>query len=634
MALNLSVRTLRACSVAAALCSASLLTSPLAQAQSHPAAATTSSSSSNLALQSPFGGQVVEDIIARVNDQVITSSDYDRALKEMDQEARQRGETMQQMEEAHKDLLRNLIDQQLWLSKGKELGITGETELVKQLDEIRKKYNLASMEDLEKAAQQQGVSFEDFKANLRDQIVTQEVMRQEVGRKVNVTPGEAYRYFLQHQQAYAQPESVHLAEILISTNPPASGVAKTSQLSDSARLALAKAKADDIEAKLKAGGNFDQIARSSSDGPTAAQGGDLGKFERGNLAKVLEDDTFSLKPGQFTQPIRTRQGYVILKVLEHNPGGVPPFKEVELQVEQAYYMSQMEPAIRSYLTQMREEAYIDIRPGYTDTAASPRETKPIYSAYTPPSPKKKRKVERTRYRETDRGFRQKGGKPKGLQLTPAALDTSKPAPAGTAAAQPAAVTSKSGKKQKKQKVRTQSSGKKEKIRYGQAPMETLPSESKPTRVEDAGAVAETASAADEPQNPLEQAPAKRQKTRFSDRSKTEKKVKKKKKTIFNSTDSFAPAPPDPTEVANQQLQSAPLGLNGDTSPKKKKKHQKKVEVINGKKTRFQDTKEKKAPKAPLDFTPAGPVKGAPAPAAPGSTAPASDSSTSPSGTQQ
>ena len=95
-------------------------------------------------------------------------------MNDLDQEGRQRGETMQQMSDERRDLLRNLIDQQLWLSKGKELGITGETELIKRLDDIRKQYNLASMDDLEKAAKQQGVSFEDFKANIRNQIVTQE----------------------------------------------------------------------------------------------------------------------------------------------------------------------------------------------------------------------------------------------------------------------------------------------------------------------------------------------------------------------------------------------------------------------------------------------------------------------------
>ncbi|MGA8741076.1 MAG: SurA N-terminal domain-containing protein, partial [Terracidiphilus sp.] len=79
---------------------------------------------------SPYGGSTVEEIIARVDDQIITKSDYDRAQAELDQEMRQRGASMQEISDSHKDLLRNLIDQQLWLAKGKELGVTGETELV------------------------------------------------------------------------------------------------------------------------------------------------------------------------------------------------------------------------------------------------------------------------------------------------------------------------------------------------------------------------------------------------------------------------------------------------------------------------------------------------------------------------
>ncbi len=173
---------------------------------------------STVAPQSPYGGTTVEDIIARVNDQIITRSDYDRAMAEVDAEARQHGATsLQEISASHKDLLRNLIDQQLWLSKGKELGITGDTELIKRLDEIRKQYHLDTIEDLEKAAKDQGVSFEDFKANIRNGIITQEVMREEVGSSIRFTPGEAERYYEQHKQDYAQPESVRMSEILIST---------------------------------------------------------------------------------------------------------------------------------------------------------------------------------------------------------------------------------------------------------------------------------------------------------------------------------------------------------------------------------------------------------------------------------
>ena len=93
------------------------------------------------------------------------------------------------------------------------------------------------------------------------------------------------------------------------------------------------------------------------------------------MAKVLEDQTFALKTGEFTEPIRTRQGYVIFKYPAH-AGRHSPFKDVQDQVADAYYMTRMEPAIRDYLTQMRNDAYIDIKPGYTDTGASPSRPSP------------------------------------------------------------------------------------------------------------------------------------------------------------------------------------------------------------------------------------------------------------------
>ena len=315
--------------------------------------------------ESPYGGTTVEDIIARVNDQIITKSDYDRAGTELDQDGRQHGASMQEMAGERRDLLRNLIDQQLWLSKGKELDITGETELVKRLDEIRKQYNLDSIDDLEKAARDQGVSFEDFKANIRNQIITQEVMRQEVGEHIQMTPGEAQRFYEEHKQDYVQPESERLSEILISTGTEGSD--------DPAKVAAAKAKADDIEARLHAGGDFAQLARSFSEGSTAASGGDLGQYKRGQLPKVLEDKTFNLTSGQYTDPILTRQGYIVLKVVQHTPGGPRPYKDVQQDVEQAYYMSLMDPAIRDYLSRMRDEAFIQIKQGYVDAGATPAE---------------------------------------------------------------------------------------------------------------------------------------------------------------------------------------------------------------------------------------------------------------------
>jgi peptidyl-prolyl cis-trans isomerase SurA len=556
-------------------------------------AASTLAQTRSAAPESPYGGTTVEEIIARVNDQVISRADYDRALQESDAEARQHGATtLQEISASHKDLLRNLIDQQLWLSKGKELSITGETDLIKRLDEIRKQYNLETLEDLEKAAKEQGVSYEDFKANIRNQIITQEVMRQEVGKRIQFTPGEAERYFVQHKQDYAQQESVNLSEILVSvgTAAPSATTPGEVQPDDPEKLAAAKAKVDDIEAKLHAGGDFAQLARSFSDGPTASEGGELGQFKRGVLAQVLEDKTFSLKSGEFTDPIRTKQGFVILKVIQHTPGGVPAYKDVESQVEEAFYMARMEPAMRSYLTTMREQAYIDIKPGYVDTGASPNETKPIYSSYTPPAPKKKAKVERTRFRESTRTFRQKSN-----QTAAASSPAPAAAPSGTAKA--------NKKNARADKTGSMKAGKKEKIRFGQAPTKTLPNASE-TKTEDAGAVQQTASATPEPVNPLETTAKPTEKTRYSARAKVAKKAKSKGPKV----DALAPPAADSAEVANRQTQAGPLGLAGDTSKKKKKK----TATTTSEKTRLTD-KNKKT-EAPAQDAGSAPLAPAPQPA--------------------
>ena len=153
-----------------------------------------------------------------------------------------------------------------------------------------------------------------------------------------------------------------------------------------------------LYAQLKGGADFAATAKSSSSGPTAQQGGDLGSFGRGKLAKELETTTFALNAGQYTEPIRTKQGFVILKVTEHPRAGTASFQEVQGQVEEAAYMEKMQPALRAYLTKLREEAFIDIKPGYVDSGASPNQTKPVYSAYTPPAPKKKKKAATLRSR--------------------------------------------------------------------------------------------------------------------------------------------------------------------------------------------------------------------------------------------
>ena len=294
-------------------------------------------------------GTVVEDVVVHVNDLIISRSDVERAEQTLVQENQQSGATPAEAAERQKNLLRDMIDKQLLLSRGKELGMNADAEVIRRLDEIRKQYKMDTMEELEKAAAQQGVSFEDFKAGIRDSVITQMVVRDEVGRRLQMTQGQEQAYYDAHKQEFMQPEQIKLSEILVPTAADANDAA----------IAQAQAKADRIEAKLKTGESFEDLAKANSGGPTAAQGGDLGMYKRGALAKVLEDQTFNLKAGEWTAPIRTKQGFVILKVTEHQDAGVAPLKDVEPQVQEAMYTEAMQPALRAYLTKLREEAAID-----------------------------------------------------------------------------------------------------------------------------------------------------------------------------------------------------------------------------------------------------------------------------------
>jgi peptidyl-prolyl cis-trans isomerase SurA len=316
-----------------------------------------------------FGADtVVEEIIARVNNQIITRSEYQRSKDQLKQEVEQQDPLHADKIVAarEKDVLRDLIDQQLLIEKGKDLGITADTELIKKLDEMRKQMNLENMDDLEKAAH----SFEDFKQNLRNQIITQQVIGKEVGQKLNFSKDEEKKFYEEHKEELAQPEQIRLSEILVSTDKKGAG-------DEAQQTAAAQAKAQELLDQIRKGASFEDIAKKNSDGPTASQGGDLGLFKRGALAKELEDKTFAMKPNDVSDVIRTKQGFVILKVTEHQEAGIPALADVEPRVQDAMYMEKLQPALRAYLQKLREEAFIEYKPGYVDTGASPNQTNPI-----------------------------------------------------------------------------------------------------------------------------------------------------------------------------------------------------------------------------------------------------------------
>ena len=329
---------------------------------------------------------VVEEIIARVNNEIITRSEYIRSRDQLKQEIQQQdpANANRIYAEKQRDVLRDLIDQQLLLQKGKDLGITGDTELIKRLDEMRKQMNLETMEDLEKAAEAQGASYEDFKQNMRNQIITQRVIGQEVGSKLAMNKEDEKKYYEQHRAEMERPEQVRLSEILIAPKAPAKPAAgpdgkpePPSEAETAAALAAAKAKAEDLLDQIHKGAKFEELAKKYSDGPSAKDGGDLSYFKRGTMPKELDDKVFALKTGEVSDVIRTKQGYVILLAAEHQMAGIPSLKEAEPRIQDALYMQKLQPALRAYLTTLREQAYIDYKSGYVDTGASTKQTKPV-----------------------------------------------------------------------------------------------------------------------------------------------------------------------------------------------------------------------------------------------------------------
>ncbi len=333
-------------------------------------------------------GTVIEEIIAQINADVITRADLQHERTQMMAELQQQapGQAQALFAEREKDILRNLIDERLLVQKGGDLGINADVELVKRLDEIRQQMKLETLEDLERAAQQQGVSFEDFKQNLRNSIITQQVIGREVGSRIQFTQDEVHKYYEEHKQEFAQPEQVRLSEILVAT-PTAEG----QQAPDPQKVEEAESKAKELLAQLRGGASFEEVARTSSDGPTAAQGGEIGNFQRGVLAAELENLTFGMKVGEVSDVIRTRQGFIILKVTEHPAPGVPDMKAVEPRIMEAMYYSKLQPAMRAFLTRLREDAYVDVHEGYVDSGASPNQTKPVYTTATVEEEKKKKK---------------------------------------------------------------------------------------------------------------------------------------------------------------------------------------------------------------------------------------------------
>jgi len=309
---------------------------------------------------------VVEEIVAKVNGDIITRGELEQQRAMLKAKLEQQGligaRLDQEVNKEASDALRDKIDSLLLVQKGKELSINVDADVNRRIAEVQSESKIADPEKFhEWVRQQTGQTFEDLKQQFHDGILTQRVIGEEVYRNVVIPKAELQDYYNKHKAEFVRQEAVHLRDILVSTgdNSPA-------------KVAAAEKKAKDLVDRARKGGEkFSDLARQNSDGPTAAQDGELGTFKRGELASAIEQVVFKQNKGYVTDPIRTPAGFEIIRVEEHYTAGQESFDEAQQEIQGKLAEQRVAPKVREYLTQLRQNAFLEIKPGYMDSGAAP-----------------------------------------------------------------------------------------------------------------------------------------------------------------------------------------------------------------------------------------------------------------------
>jgi peptidyl-prolyl cis-trans isomerase SurA len=308
---------------------------------------------------------VVEEIVAKCNGDIVTRSDIDRARKELAENLQHDGMSGIALENAlkqkEKDILRDRIDRLLLVQKAKDLNINVDGDVAKRLASIQRDSGIADPEKFQDwIKQQSGLPYEDFKQEMKNSMLTDRVVRQEVTDHMNVKHEELEKYYNAHKSEFVRKEQLFLREILISTEGK-----------DAAGIAAAEKKAKDLVARARKGERFAELARDNSDAVTAKSMGELPPFKKGDLSKNLEDLVWNQPRGYITDPVRTANGFLILRVEDHQKAGQAELSEVENEITAKLLQPRMEGALRDYLTKLREQAFLEIKSDWIDTGAAP-----------------------------------------------------------------------------------------------------------------------------------------------------------------------------------------------------------------------------------------------------------------------
>jgi peptidyl-prolyl cis-trans isomerase SurA len=312
--------------------------------------------------------QVVDEVIAQINDDVITLSMLKRESKERIDTLKQSGMSEQaaiaEVNKRQPELIATLVNETLLLQKGKELDLSSEveSEVNRRMLEVAKEQGITTIEKLDAAMRASGVDPVATRLTLRTEIMKQMVIQQEVDRKMffGLTVDELKKYFQEHQEKFRKPESVTMSEILLS--------------SAGKNDADVKARAIELVAQLRAGADFKKVAAANSEREvngvrTAPEtGGTVGAFEMPNLREDIANSIRNVKVGAVSDPLRTNEGYQIFRVDERIPGS-PTAAFNENQVREAITIERGEKNREDYLQGLRNDSYIKISANYRDAVA-------------------------------------------------------------------------------------------------------------------------------------------------------------------------------------------------------------------------------------------------------------------------
>ncbi len=294
--------------------------------------------------------KIVDRIVAQVNDDIITLSDLNREMAEIRQDlaTKYSGQQLdEEIKKAQKDVLDELIRQKLLLQRGNELGFGANVDLQVSafLERVRKENKFKDMEELERAAAQQGLTLPALRERIRRQIITQGVVNEFVGSRITLLSQEIEKFYRDHTAEYTVPEEISLSEIII---PSADNAAE------------AEAKAKDIRQRLTQGEAFATLASQFSKGPTASKGGSIGSYQTAKLNPEVARAVASVKEGDVTPVQKAKEGFIIYRVDTRKPAAVRPLEEVRDEIKNRIWQQKFQPEYERFVAQLKEDAYIQI----------------------------------------------------------------------------------------------------------------------------------------------------------------------------------------------------------------------------------------------------------------------------------